>query len=73
MKPGDPLSRPARSRQQFWDEKDEDEVRSVFARVLRTKKEMRLSLTVSELETENETLRKEVALWQAVEEISGTY
>jgi hypothetical protein len=32
-----------------------------------------LSQTVSELEAENETLRKEVALWQVVEDISGMY
>ncbi len=32
-----------------------------------------LSQTVSKLETDNEKLRKEVALWQAVEDISGMY
>lgn len=35
--------------------------------------QQQLSQTVLEVETENDALRKEVALWQAVEDISSMY
>ncbi|KAL3801894.1 hypothetical protein ACHAW5_008680 [Stephanodiscus triporus] len=38
-----------------------------------TRSQTQLSQTVFKLETENEKLRKEVAVWQAVEDIAGMY